>query len=319
MISVFEKLTVKQIILFSEIIRTSTLLDIEFIQTKYLRDAPNFEETISFLLDLRLIEISNAKIIPLSTYRQFLIKLSQRVNRHIIIRDFFVNRLLASPIYRDYAIEFLARFHFIDGKLEFAPNSIHKTDYSGLRNFLMELGFIKLDATRFVYVIVEPQLLNPLEYFLVGRMSPEAFQHMQEKNNDVGKAAELAVLEYEKKRLHRFPDLVEKIEHIAVKAVNAGYDIRSYEEVNLVVPKERLIEVKAVSQWDFLFHWTRNEIEKAKDSKDRYYLYLVPSMEVNRFDINSMKIIQNPFNSILGNQSVWTFEYERIICFLNQN
>ena len=111
----------------------------------------------------------------------------------------------------------------------------------------------------------------------------------------------------EKKRLSQFSRLAGRIEHTAIKNVAAGYDIKSFdgelnENGNDV---QRYIEVKAVSLWDYGFNWTRNEIEKSKYYSKDYYLYLLPVMSTNKFDLESLKIIRDPYSNVYKNENEW--------------
>ena len=71
-----------------------------------------------------------------------------------------------------------------------------------------------------------------------------------------------------------------KVIHIAMENTNAGFDIasirREKETGQLCIRK---IEVKAVSPKEWAFTLTRNEIRVATESKDAYFLYLVPVIE----------------------------------------
>ena len=58
----------------------------------------------------------------------------------------------------------------------------------------------------------------------------------------------------------------------------AGYDIKSF-DLQAAQNGDKIsifIEVKAVSQLNYKFYWTRNEIEKASLYSKNYYLYLFP-------------------------------------------
>jgi len=109
-------------------------------------------------------------------------------------------------------------------------------------------------------------------------MEPDEFLKIQQKKEEIGRAAELRIIEYERERLCQLPDLAKNIVHTADRDVTAGYDIKSFEtrsneDGNSI---SRFIEVKAVSLLDYRFYWTRNEIEKSKYYQDKYFLYLLP-------------------------------------------
>ena len=70
------------------------------------------------------------------------------------------------------------------------------------------------------------------------------------------------------------------------------------------------IEVKAISNVKKRFYWSKNEIKKAKATKNRYYLYLIPVIDSNTFDIKNLEIIQNPADKLLSDSSNWDKEVE---------
>jgi len=143
-------------------------------------------------------------------------------------------------------------------------------------------------------------------------VSERNFKKIQNMKEKIGRAAEEAVLEYEKARLSKFPHVADKIEHIAIKDVSAGYDIKSYERHAEGGFTPRLIEVKAVSSWDYHFYWTKNEIETSRLNGTDYYLYLLPVYTKNEFDLKNMKQIKDPFTNVYNNNKMWTPTIETI-------
>jgi hypothetical protein len=144
-------------------------------------------------------------------------------------------------------------------------------------------------------------------------ISPSKFIKIRQAKEDIGKAAELKIIEYEKRRLSQYPHLAKKIEHIAEYDVKAGYDIKSYEiahEDNKYIPK--YIEVKAVSIIDYEFYWSRNEIEKSEVCRQSYYLYLLPVKGKNEFYLEHLKIIKDPYLNVFNNSREWAKTVESL-------
>ena len=54
------------------------------------------------------------------------------------------------------------------------------------------------------------------------------------------------------------------------------------------------------------FFWSKNEIDKAKELKDRYFLYLVNRKQIGTPSYKP-HIIQNPFNRVVEND-LWEIE-----------
>lgn len=176
----------------------------------------------------------------------------------------------------------------------------------------MQLHILDYDSTDVKYIIEDYFAVEWLESNEGHHVSEKNFKKIQNMKEKIGRAAEEAVLEYEKSRLSEFPHVVSKIEHIAIKDVSAGYDIKSYEyhREGSFIP--RLIEVKAVSSWDYRFYWTKNEIETSRLNGTNYYLYLLPVYTKNEFDLKNMKQIRDPFTNVYNNKNIWPPTIETI-------
>jgi hypothetical protein len=96
----------------------------------------------------------------------------------------------------------------------------------------------------------------------------------------------------------------------------AGYDIRSFDEMldDSGTHSTRYIEVKAVSQWNYQFYWTMNEIKKAREFCLNYYLYLLPVLGKKSFDLEGLKIIRDPISNVYDNSSNW-IRMDEVISF----
>ena len=308
---VFDKLSVKQILVFSEIIAESSLMQMEFIRAKYQRSALNFNETVEFLKELKLIAVRRNQILPKPKYQAFLQKLIASREKMQILQSFLIDCLfLGTMSFSEYIGQFMANFRFKNGQYEFVPTASQRLAYSGLRNYLIDLGFLHLDTDGVKYVVGGIYSLGYLELARSHRLTPEEFADIQRKNREIGREAELEVIEYEKERLSLFPHLVKKIEHVADWDIAAGYDVRSFEDTQQENPIPRLIEVKAVSPWNYRFNWTRNEIEVSKLHQQNYYLYLVPVLDKGSFDFEGLRTIRNPYLNVYKNKIEWLRSFE---------
>jgi len=122
----------------------------------------------------------------------------------------------------------------------------------------------------------------------------------------IGEIAEELVLNYEKNRLNSLDCKFEsnKIQRISLSYANAGYDIVSFNGKTQDGEYDRFIEVKGSSGKDFDFHWSENEIKHAEELKDRYWLYFVPEIDVDKKTSSKDPImIQNPYSSIFSNSN----------------
>jgi hypothetical protein len=303
----FEKMSVHQVLVFSEVVIESSLLQREFVENKYLRSASNFTETFEFLQELSLVESKDGGIVLNAAYQEFLKDLSEARDRGEVARNFLIDHFVRSiNCFSEYVDGFLSQFHLANGRYEFAPSVSERLKYSGLRNFLIDLEFLYLSETK--YIIAENYSLAYAELREHYQLSPDEFLKMQDEKKEIGKTAEREVLEFEKERLSEFPELVKRIEYTALEDVSAGYDIKSYEaKLNKNGSAvARFIEVKAVCARDYRFNWTRNEIEKSKLYRQNYYLYLLPVIGNKKFDLKSLRVIRDPYPNIYEGRDEWT-------------
>lgn len=194
---------------------------------------------------------------------------------------------------------------------EFRPNTEQRLKYSGVRNFLISLGAISSITPNGRYIASD----KISTYFLDRKkiLPYTKFEDRLKANNELGQTAELLILEEEKRKFKDYPELLNEIHHVSLLDVSAGYDIKSFEglsEKDGWQPK--YIEVKAVSKEDFGFYWSKNEIEKAKQFGDKYYLYLLPVEDNSNFNTSELQQIKNPYKVIFQNKDDWRQEVEII-------
>ena len=178
------------------------------------------------------------------------------------------------------------------------------------RNFLMTLDLIEFDRKNSMYFVSDLFLKLINNSTLPRNFSLKQLEERIDNNQRIGALAEDVVVEYEIARLSKHLPIPETlVKKISEDNVNAGYDIDSHlinDNDNLIEIK---IEVKAVSATNYRFYWSKNEMKSAKIYGDRYYLYLIPFLGKDEFDLDKMKIIQDPFKGILRNDS-WSCEVE---------
>jgi hypothetical protein len=314
----FNNISLDQLVVFSDIVSTSKLLTIENIKRKYLSHAKNFDETIHFLIGVGFISIRAERFSLNSKYKE-LLKGNNILKSNRTIKDYFLTSLVGRKNqYLNYTNNYLSLFKEMNKQFEFKPTLQQRLKFSGLRNLLMELDFICLDIKRNRYFISNDKhqlFINHQKRF---KLSHKKFMKIMEDKETIGKLAELEIIQFEKKRLSSYPSLARKIEHVAISDVGAGYDILSYSITKDDIDKAslRYIEVKAVSQIDYKFFWTSNEIETAKDLKGEYYLYLIPVLGKSRFDLNGLRMIKAPYLNLYMKDDQWTKREELISCSL---
>ena len=96
-------------------------------------------------------------------------------------------------------------------------------------------------------------------------------------------------------------DQANRVKQISNDWANKGYDIDSFNGEGEDILPDRFIEVKGTSGKAFSIFWSENEISKAKQLGDEYWIYFVS--EINLEDVdnecpNDPKCIQNPYDKI---------------------
>lgn len=199
----------------------------------------------------------------------------------------------------------------------YVKENLIPTKFISFRNLLFSIGFFKpnhsLDSNN---LIINPKFSMFLERIYINKIKSQ-FEQIKKKKTlsdlkaqlilleTYGKEAEFYVMEFEKRRLQDHPNK-KSIQRISDEHINAGYDIESYNN-NDSVFIDRYIEVKSFSG-ELSFHWSKNEIEKAKEYEDNYFLYFVDRNKI-KYSNYSPKIIQNPYQLIYNN-NLWIKEPE---------
>jgi len=100
----------------------------------------------------------------------------------------------------------------------------------------------------------------------------------------LGEMAEKFVLQWEKKRLKNQGNRTESlcVKRISKKRINAGYDIESFNGTAKFLEHDRFIEVKGSGDPKVRFVWTQNEMMKAAELGNKYWIYFVGGIERRR-------------------------------------
>jgi len=203
-------------------------------------------------------------------------------------------------------------------------NSQIPLKYSGIRNLLIQLGFLHPHKTSPNLLIVDQTFSEFFEYTVLGWLRADVTRHMssvslslehlkqiQNLKESIGREAEEYVEVYERCRLkdHLQKQRIKIISHIDT---GAGYDIVSFNSCESVM-LDRFVEVKSFSR-DVTFYWSRNEIATAELKGENYFLYLVDRSRMSETSYQPL-IIQNPFKQVfLGDN----WRKEEIIWYISR-
>lgn len=217
--------------------------------------------------------------------------------------------------YRRIMRRYIAQFQVADGTAVYRPSPDARSAGSGVRNLLMDLKVLAYDHDADHYVLMRDynhlyaQSCRPHSGF-----TPAQLESQLQARGALGLEAELEVLSYERERLGE--QLSHLVDHVASRDVAAGYDIVSVTLRSDGRTEPRYIEVKGVPRTTYGFYWTANEVGVAELYGLWYYLYLVPVAQGNRPDIQSMRVVRDPCNTVLRADSEWVVETNIMRCSL---
>lgn len=141
-------------------------------------------------------------------------------------------------------------------------NKVPSDDYSLLGNNLIETAPPKRNKARAVKAGKTSKVVD--------------WAAKDEANRNLGLIGEKLVIAHEQDRLKKLGlnHLSNKIEHVALKEPNAGYDVRSYDNAG----NEIYIEVKTTKgSASNAFYISKNEVETSKGLGKKYWIYRVHS------------------------------------------
>ena len=305
---IFKHLEFKQLKILIDIVSDTKKNDIDFIKMKYNRLSDNFINVKSFLSQLKLIKEDGSKL----SLSKKLLNLDKKVDdKAKLYIEVLVQEIFKPNKLRKELKSYFDKFEPINDTYVYSPSTSQRLKESGIRNFFIDLGVVEYFPDKNSYHITDNYITTYLSFLDSIKISPKQLKAIQKNKEILGESAELCIMEYERKKLLKYPKLVKKIIHIALEDVSAGYDIQSWSIDKKGKNKELMyIEVKAISNVKKRFYWSKNEIKKAKATKNRYYLYLIPVIDSNTFDIKNLEIIQNPADKLLSDSSNWDKEVE---------
>lgn len=119
----------------------------------------------------------------------------------------------------------------------------------------------------------------------LGAITPEALKRLIDAKNIIGEKSEVEALRYELKRLTDL-GIKKKPLRVSLLDVAKGYDMLSYESSNSTT-YDRFIEIKSFNNHQFYI--SKNEMTKAKELDDKYYLYLVKANTENGITVEEVR------------------------------
>ena len=304
--SAFDGVTVRAVVGLVAATQASSLGTEDQIKKVFSRHAEGFEPTLNFCRRLGLVtsrDDSTLKVaaeVPKARTRDFL--------EHLLYRLLRVRNRYRSEVYR-----FVRRFKVKNGEVSYASPVQSRSREQATRNFLMELKLVFYRADGDEHVLSGQHVwLYSAARDTNGKTPPVALDLTIQAQNELGHAAEIAVMTFERKRVG--PDFAGKVTHVALTNVAAGYDIRSVTVDQGAGRVPRYIEVKAVSPNTLTFYWSQREVDVARVLGQHYYLYLLPVDHHGGFDLSWLKMIADPHTVVLDPSLEWTVESNVLKC-----
>jgi hypothetical protein len=275
----------------------------DFVRARFLQDALHYSDVTDFLRQLGVLDLAKGHLSRRENLGKTDAEMKVSLVQHLLERN---------TSYRIHLNEFFRHFENVGGSFEILMDSGKRRKFGGIRNLLLDLEFLEQDLSKPLYWISPQYFAAFIEAKSNSATSPLELQNVLRAREKLGRDAELEVLKFEAARLRNHPGLTKRIKHVAAENVSVGYDVLSFtESENKSGFTDRLIEVKAVSPIDFKFYWPRNEIETARVHGPNYFLYLIP-VSKGGFDLQKIKIIQNPFKRVYSAKNSWLRQEEVI-------
>ncbi len=228
------------------------------------------------------------------------------------IRQQLAEALIAQGPYRTVLADYLLQFSLSGPSLTYRPSLSDRLKQSPLRNFLIDIRAVTHRAADDTYLLEEGAVDMYLWAINFKRStSMDLLKSDVERKEQLGVAAEIAILAYEKDRVGE--RWAYKVEHVAEGIPFACYDIKSV-TVHGGDTAPRYIEVKAVPPDSYQFYWTRSEVEIAQLLSSKYFLYLLPVSASGGFDLKRILIVDDPYSSVYQNSETWQIEENVIVC-----
>lgn len=305
-IEAFEKLRVQSILSLFELLRANHGGRQSDIRRRFEELSEGFEEALTFAIRVGIVKCHRQSLVLTNQARQP----DGSPDNHLILSAIMASR----NRYRNGMFRFLRNFKAHDGELSYSPMENRRSSESYVRNFLIQLGVMRHNSTVDRYDLA-PAYMGLLASAMddANYTSPTLLKAHLNHRDDLGNAAEIAVVNYEKRRLGS--DHAKKVRHVSLNNVSAGYDIKSITIDNAQIVVPRLIEVKAVPRATLRFYWTQNEVAVARALSSWYYLYLLPVDTRGHFDFDALEIISDPYRELFSSQSCWITDTQVIACY----
>ena len=285
----------------------------EYLANYFLPVIDDVISVVEFCRSLKLLSEEDSRLTITEFGNDFLNLNPPRPYRRYEItpaqKKYLIYRIVCCELYQQDIQDLVRKFQLNEnGKLSL--NNLKK-DYNTvpLFNILQQLGFLYREGD---YMIIKEEYENEIALYNLYSKAQSLDKFLEKKIEDAirGSIAEYYVLDYEKNRLKikQLKENSDKITLVSLQNVYAGYDIASFDS-NESIDFDRFIEVKSSQSRRIHFFISRNEINKAKQEKDKYWIYYV---EMQGRKPVKLKRFQNPIETIIKNEKEYNVEYSQL-------
>lgn len=303
------RVSAAQVLVLLKVLSSATYRDRTYLEGRYSEQARFFPETLRLLESVAwAVDRNGAISLTVAGEAAAALLDAPAELRRLLVLDL----IRRGGYYRDACAAYLSKFRLVSGELTYAPAGSERLQDTEVRDFLMTMDVVERSGMtdRFGLSALGRELYLWATAFNRSTTS-ETILNGWVSRTELGRAAELAVLAYEKQRVgSAFASLVQ---HVADEWPTAPYDIKSVTVVDERVDP-RFIEVKGVSESDWHFYWSAGEVAVARLMRSDYFLYLVPCS--NRPRIEHLRIISDPTAHVLGEGTMWHVEPSVLSCAL---
>ena len=261
---------------------------------------PDYDSNERFCLDGGILKLENDELYFTKLGKILLenIDSTERFN------DVFIKNFILKNNFSEIIIPILSEFHESDDeKLWYEKKEIvNLFERKDILPILYELGLLIKNGDQIVVnSIYQKNEIIKEQQTKKRKISQIQLEKTLEIEKKVGQIAEKIVLNFEKNRLEKdgYLKKAEKVEQISEDWANKGYDIESFDGPGEEILPDRFIEVKGTTGKNFSIFWSENEIKKAKELREKYWIYFVSEIDIeNETSPKDPERIQDPFIDI---------------------
>lgn len=269
-------------------------------------DLPNYVEIEKICADLGMIKV-DSHLIQITKLGSKVVEstVNSEINEKTkkILSECFLNGKIGKTI-----LESLSKFNTKNGIRWYPKQEVFALfDRPEILPILYEIGFLEKKNN----IVVLNKIFTPTIIEKVQKLQSAGDIRITQKQIDanlqvkkiIGNIAEKLALEYEKNRLKKdgFIKESENVTLISQEYANAGYDICSFNGKSDKLEFDRFIEVKGSIGKDIDFFWSQNEIDGARKLGDKYWIYFIPSINIEKQNSDEPILMCNPFREIFEN------------------